>query len=58
MSIMRAGNFFELICDVCGEECGEQFYNFQEAVDHKKANNWQAKKYGTDWVDSCPDCQD
>ena len=52
--IDKQGSRFYLVCDICNDDviC----YSFQEAVDHKKTNGWQSKKYGDDWVDVCPDC--
>lgn len=42
-------------CDCCGAELPEE-YDFYDAVDAKRANGWQSKKIGTEWVDYCPRC--
>lgn len=49
---------YHLVCDVCGEEAEREFYDFNEAVAYKKANDWKSQKYGDVWQDICPDCQD
>lgn len=58
MSIERDYDFFNLYCDICGEEAEEQFFEFQEAVDYKKSNGWKSKRKGGEWQDVCPDCVD
>jgi hypothetical protein len=45
----------KLYCDCCGE-C-ETFETFDEAVEHKKSNNWQSKKIKDVWQEYCPDCR-
>lgn len=47
-----------LICDICGEEEDEQFFDFHEAVEHKKSNGWKSQKRDGEWQDVCPDCQE
>lgn len=39
--IERVGNKYELQCDYCSNYVDE-FEDFQEAVDYKKANNWKS----------------
>lgn len=48
---------YQLICDCCGREV-KYFNDFMEAVQYKKDNNWQSKKFDGQWTDMCPDCQD
>jgi hypothetical protein len=54
--IGKKRNRFTLSCDVCHEEV-EEFYDFHEAVMHKKLNNWKSQKRNGEWEDVCPDCQ-
>ena len=58
MTIDRDFDFFSLYCDICGEEAEEQFDEFEEAVDYKKANGWKSRKRNGEWEDICPDCAD
>lgn len=55
--INKENGFFALICDVCCEEAQESFFEFHEAVDHKKLNDWKSQKRGGEWEDVCPECQ-
>lgn len=57
MSIERDSGFYTLTCDICGEEVNEQFYDFQEAVNYKKDNDWKSQKHNGEWQDICPECQ-
>jgi hypothetical protein len=45
-------------CDICNEEMGEDFIDWNEAVEAKKENGWKSKKIGNEWKDICPDCQE
>jgi hypothetical protein len=54
--IDKEGCLFILYCDVCGEAVDKDFYEFQEAVDYKKANGWKSQTYHGEWEDVCPDC--
>lgn len=45
-----------LICDVCGEECEEDFETFFDVVDGKKEHDWISVKNTNGWEDVCPDC--
>jgi hypothetical protein len=56
--IEKSGGFYSLTCDICYEEADEQFFEFSEAVDYKKDNDWKSKKVNGEWMDVCPDCQD
>lgn len=55
MSIERYGNKYELQCDFCSNSI-DDFLDFQEAVDYKKANNWKSSKINGEWFDKCPHC--
>lgn len=47
-----------LICDICGEEPDEEFYDYDDAVDYKITNAWRTKKQYGEWFDICPECQE
>lgn len=53
--IERFGNRYELQCDYCSNYV-EDFGDFQEAVDYKKANGWKSINVDGEWTDKCPDC--
>jgi len=55
--IERLNSFYYLVCDVCGEEAEEQFFDFFEVVDYKKKYEWKSKKRNSEWEDICPECQ-
>jgi hypothetical protein len=55
--IDKSCGMYSLYCDVCGNEEGEQFFEFYEAVDYKKENGWKSQKRNGSWEDVCPDCQ-
>ena len=46
-----------LVCDNCGEDCGEVFSSFFDGVDYKKENGWKSEKTATGWEETCPECQ-
>ena len=46
---------YALQCDCCSN-CIDDFVDFQEAVDYKKAHGWKSAKIGDEWIDKCPDC--
>ena len=56
--IDKFDELYSLTCDICGEEAGEQFDAFYEAVDFKKDNGWKSQKVRGEWQDVCPDCQE
>lgn len=56
--IDRDGEFYYLICDVCGEEAPASFHEFREAVRYKKAEGWRSRRRDGEWEDVCPDCQE
>ena len=43
-------------CDGCGAEL-EPEYDFDDAVDAKRAAGWKSKNIDGEWVDLCPGCQ-
>ena len=47
---------YHLICDICGEEAGETFDSFDEAVDFKVDSGWISQKRNGEWQNVCPDC--
>ena len=55
MSIERYVNKYELQCDFCSNSI-DDFMDFQEAVEYKKANNWKSKNINGEWFDKCPEC--
>lgn len=58
MSIEREGDMYFLYCDVCGEAADSDFFKFDDAVEYKKSNGWKSRKYGGEWEDVCPECQE
>ena len=55
--IDKSCGFFDLTCDVCGNEADEQFFEFHEAVEHKRREGWKSQKRNGQWEDVCPSCQ-
>lgn len=55
--ICKIGDRYILVCDICGTEDDETFYDFYDAVEHKKVNGWKSQKYRDEWEDVCPECQ-
>ncbi len=55
--IDKIGGFYALTCDICGEEASEDFFEFYDAVEHKKQNGWKCQKRKGEWEDVCPECQ-
>lgn len=55
--IDKFGGMYSLTCDICEEEAPKDFFEFQDAVDYKKANGWKSQKRNGKWQDVCPDCQ-
>ena len=53
--IEKNGYSYQLQCDCCSNYI-EDFIDFQEVVDYKKANGWKSEKIGTEWIDKCPNC--
>lgn len=56
--IERSDGQYILYCDICGEEADEDFFDFHDAVDYKKDNNWKSQKHKGEWEDVCPECQE
>lgn len=55
--IERYGNSYELQCDYCSN-CVDDFIDFQDVVDYKKANGWKSINIKGEWTDKCPECLD
>ncbi len=53
--IEKQGNRYELQCDYCSNYV-DDFEEFQEAVDYKKANGWRSININGEWTDKCPNC--
>lgn len=50
---------YRLVCDNCGDECGEIFEDFYDAVDYKQDedNGWRSvKDKDGGWQELCPAC--
>lgn len=56
--ITKKGYVYKLICDICGEDSGENFDNFDEAVEYKKEAGWRSVKEDGEWIEMCPDCKE
>lgn len=56
MSIEKFAGFYSLICDNCGKELDEQFYDFYDAIEAKKENGWKSRKVHGNWEDWCEKC--
>jgi len=54
--ICKIGDRYILVCDICGTEDDETFYDFYDAVERKKVNGWKSQKYRGEWEDVCPEC--
>jgi len=54
--ICKIGDRYILVCDICGTEDDETFYDFYDAVEHKKVNGWKSQKHKGEWEDVCPEC--
>lgn len=55
MSIAKYGDKYELQCDFCSNSI-DDFMDFKEAVDYKKASSWKSKNINGEWFDKCPYC--
>lgn len=60
MSITGFEGVYQLECDICGEDSGETFDDFYEAVGWKKdkSNGWTSQKTKDGWEDVCPECSE
>jgi hypothetical protein len=56
--IEKSNGVFNLVCDICGEKALKVFFEFNEAVNYKKHNDWKSQKYRGEWEDVCPNCQE
>jgi Fe2+ or Zn2+ uptake regulation protein len=54
--IDKNGGKYHLVCDNCGEQADEDFDDWEEAKDFKKAN-WSSRKEHGEWADICPKCK-
>lgn len=55
MSIERYDNCYTPTCDECGDTLPEE-WDFNDAVDAKKAAGWKSVKDSFGWCDLCPAC--
>lgn len=53
--IFSAHGYHTPICDICSAEL-EEYDDFQDAVDGKKAAGWRSKNEGGEWFDYCATC--
>lgn len=53
--IEKQGNRYELQCDYCSNYVND-FEEFQEVVNYKKANGWKSINIKGEWADKCLDC--
>mgnify|MGYP001119304098 CR=1 FL=1 len=57
--IDKSGGIYNLICDICGGEAEESFFEFYDAVNYKKREGWKSQKDKDGaWEDVCPECQE
>jgi Fe2+ or Zn2+ uptake regulation protein len=56
--ICKIGDRYILVCDICGTEEDETFYDFYDTVEYKKENGWKSQKHQGEWEDVCPECQE
>ena len=54
--IDKDNGMYTLICDICGEEHYEAFFDFYDAVEVKKDIGWRSMKIGGEWSDVCDKC--
>jgi hypothetical protein len=48
---------FLLICDICGRQHDEEFYDFGDAVETKKNIEWSSMMVSGTWSDVCHKCK-
>ena len=60
MSIHKDYDKYVLTCDICQDECEEDFEFWGDAVDYvvDKVNGWSKRYEGGGWIDICPDCRE
>jgi len=56
--IYKTGGRYILVCDICGTEEDETFYDFYDAVEYKKVSGWKSQKHQGEWEDVCLECQE
>lgn len=49
---------FIIACDVCTNEADAAFDTWQDAVDCRESEGYQALLIDGRWVDVCPECQE
>lgn len=45
-------------CDSCGETFEDDDDNFNDTWNAAKHEGWTAQKIGTDWIHTCPECNE
>ena len=58
MMITKDKEYYYLYCDICGEDSGEVFNDFFDAVEYKDRQGWKSRKRRGEWEDVCPGCQE
>lgn len=53
--IKKEENTYILQCDFCSN-CIEDFEDFYDALDYKKANKWKNVNFKDEWLDKCECC--
>lgn len=62
--ISKSYGAYVVVCDTCGEELGETFDTFQDAVDGLKREGWTSEEdefigaSARSWINTCPECQE
>ncbi len=54
--ILQFFGSYVLICDVCGREIDEFFFDYPDALEFKENNGWKGQKNKEEWEDICPEC--
>lgn len=59
MSIVKNRHgYWDLVCDINGEEAGEGFETWDDAVDYAKDNGWAREHAEDGWQNICPECRE
>ena len=56
--ITKEYGVYKIVCDICETTSCADYETFDEAVEGKKDNGYQSKKYSDGWKDICSDCRD
>ena len=56
--ITKEYGVYKIVCDICEATSCADYETFDEAVEGKKDNGYQSKKYSDGWKDICSDCRD